>query len=84
LHAFCWLPDSAIGALPIEWNWLAGISPTNIEPKNVHFTLGTPNLPGYEDGVYADEWRAERRAWLNEGAAVAGRPTTWLEATPGC
>lgn len=51
LHGFCWLAESEIGQLPIEWNWL------NIEPKAVHFTNGTPVMPGYENAAYADEWR---------------------------
>lgn len=51
LHGFCWLADSEIGQLPIEWNWLEH------KPKAVHFTDGTPDLPGYENAAYADEWR---------------------------
>jgi lipopolysaccharide biosynthesis glycosyltransferase len=64
LHRFCWLRDEEIGALPVEWNWLASVSDAAVEPKMVHYTLGAPNLPGYEHSPYADEWRAERRAWL--------------------
>lgn len=55
LHGFTWLQDSQIGELPQEWNWLAGI--TEGEPKAVHYTLGTPDMPGYEEAPYADEWR---------------------------
>lgn len=59
LHRFDWLQDdSLIGALPLEWNWLAGVSPPIPEPKAVHFTLGTPDMPGYESSAYASEWRA--------------------------
>jgi hypothetical protein len=65
LHRFCWLEDDEIGALPQAWNWLAGYSPKSCDPSLVHFTNGTPNIPGYEDAPYADEWLAERRAWLN-------------------
>lgn len=63
LHAFCWLDDSEIGALPHEWNYLVGwthLDP-NIQPKVVHFTEGTPDMPGYENCEYADEWRMELR-----------------------
>lgn len=63
LHRFCWLRDDEIGALPEEWNWLAGHSDPTINPAIVHFTLGTPDMPGYEDQPYADEWRRELRAW---------------------
>ena len=80
LHRFCWLQDKEIGALPPEWNWLAGVSDPCLEPKLVHFTLGTPNMPGYEAAPYAGERRAERRLWLASEAAPAGRPTTWQEA----
>lgn len=46
LHAFGWLADSEIGALPPEWNWLCGVQPRPKDPKIAHFTLGTPDLPG--------------------------------------
>lgn len=59
LHGFEWLPDDAIGALPVEWNWLVGHSPRDVTPKAVHFTDGVPSMAGYENCAYADEWRAE-------------------------
>lgn len=58
LHRFCWLKDDEIGELGTEWNWLEGHSPLDIEPKAVHYTRGTPDMPGYENAPYADEWRA--------------------------
>ena len=57
LHAFEWLEDSLIGSLPHAWNWLEGHSDRGIEPKAVHFTRGTPEMQGYEDIPYAQEWR---------------------------
>lgn len=57
LHRFCWLNDDEIGALPAEWNWLAGVSDPEIKPAIVHYTLGIPRMPGYENSPYADEWR---------------------------
>lgn len=57
LHAFDWLNDGDIGSLPDEWNWLEGHSSNDIEPAAVHFTRGTPDMKGYEDIPYADEWR---------------------------
>jgi lipopolysaccharide biosynthesis glycosyltransferase len=60
LHRFCWLQDDEIGALPVEWNWLAGISPAGIDPKIVHYTEGGPWLTAYAEAPYADEWRAVR------------------------
>ncbi len=56
LHAMCWSDELEIGSLPEEWNWLEGWSSPDIDPKIVHFTRGTPDLPGYDDVRYADEW----------------------------
>lgn len=50
LHAFHWLHDWQIGALPFEWNWL------DLKPKAVHFTAGTPDLAGYESTAYGEEY----------------------------
>lgn len=57
LHAFQWLRDDEIGGLPVAWNWLAGVSEPIADPLAVHFTLGTPDMPGYETQPFADEWR---------------------------
>jgi hypothetical protein len=57
LHAFEWLEDSLIGGLPAEWNWLEGHSDSSMNPKAVHFTRGTPEMDGYGDIPYAEEWR---------------------------
>jgi len=59
LHGFCWLADSQIGALDASWNHLVGWS-GGLDPRIVHFTEGLPDVPGYENCEYADEWRAER------------------------
>jgi hypothetical protein len=58
LHGMYWLPDTQIGGLPEEWNWLEGWSDPQIDPKVVHFTRGTPDLPECEDVAFADEWWA--------------------------
>jgi hypothetical protein len=60
LHRFCWLQDEDIGELPPEWNYCVGHTELNREPMLVHFTDGLPDLPGYEDQDYAEEWRAMR------------------------
>ena len=57
LHGLCWIDDADIKGLPEEWNWLEGFSSPDIDPKIVHMTRGTPDLPGYENVAYADEWR---------------------------
>ena len=60
LQQFGWLQDNEIGELPLGFNWLVGISPPIYDPAIVHYTLGTPDLPGHEDDPYADEWKAVR------------------------
>lgn len=59
LHRFAWLNDSAIGELPLEWNWLVGEYAYRSDAKVVHFTLGGPYFPQYKDCDYASEWFAE-------------------------
>jgi hypothetical protein len=59
LHRFCWLEDHEIGALPGCWNHLVGSSPrTQARPSLIHFTSGLPDMPGYENQEYAEDWRA--------------------------
>ena len=61
LHAMCWAGEEDIGALPESWNWLEGWSSPDIDPNIVHFTRGTPDLPGTEDAAYAEAWNAEAK-----------------------
>src|SRR6185295_5915521 len=61
LHRFCWLSDDLIGALPATWNVLIGEQAPGAAAI-AHFTLGVPDLPGYETQPYADEWYAAARA----------------------
>lgn len=62
LHRFCWLEDDEIGELPPEWNYLVGVSklPEGVTPKMVHFTRGLPEMAGWENQEYAEEWRRLR------------------------
>ena len=64
LHGMEWAKE--IGSLPEEWNWLDGWSDGAIEPKNVHFTRGTPDCPDWADTTYAEEyWKwAQDAGWL--------------------
>ena len=71
LHGFSWLDDNNIGDLPEAWNWLAGWSDLKIQPNVIHYTMGTPDMPGYQDQPYADEWRA---ALQDSGVRLAGFP----------
>lgn len=63
LHRFCWLDESEICALGQEWNYLVGESPRCDDVKIAHFTLGVPDMPGYENCEFSDEWRAELHYW---------------------
>lgn len=56
LHAFAWLKDEEIGALSPAWNYLVGVNPPQTDPALVHFTLGTPDVPGHQRDPFADEW----------------------------
>lgn len=55
LHRFNWLQDHEIGNLPHQWNYLVGHYHDG-GAKAVHYTLGTPFMPGYETCDYAEEW----------------------------
>lgn len=59
MHQFRWLEEQDLGYLPEAWNWLEGSSPSSMNPCAVHFTRGTPDMAGYENVAYADEWRKE-------------------------
>lgn len=58
LHAMKWVPDEQIGALPQEWNYLVGYTNPKLvdRPKIVHYTLGTPDMPGCEKSEYHEQW----------------------------
>lgn len=58
LHALLWADDRDIGKLPSEWNHLVGYSKPSPKAKLVHFTLGTPDMPGREADEFAKEWRS--------------------------
>jgi hypothetical protein len=63
LHQFKFLADEEIREIGPEWNHLVGEYPKNPDAQLVHFTLGHPAMPGYENSEFSDEWRAERDAW---------------------
>jgi len=57
LHALLWAVDSEIGTVEMSWNHLVGYDEPNSNAKLVHFTLGTPDVPGRENDEFAAEWR---------------------------
>ena len=72
LHQFKWLEsDDLIGALPAAWNHLVGYNPPRKDAALVHFTIGGPYFPQYEDCEYAADWFAERDAMLRAAPGPA-------------
>lgn len=63
LHQFLWSRD--IGELPSEWNHLVGEYAPNPEAKLVHFTLGGPWFPEYDNCEFATEWHDEAHAMIH-------------------
>lgn len=63
LHRFQWLPDpSAIGSLPLTWNWLVGEYEPNPDARVYHYTNGSPCFEGFVDCDHADLWWADYQA----------------------
>ena len=67
LHQMLWANN--VGSLPEEWNWLDGWSPPAMDPKIVHHTRGTPDMPDWADVAYAEEWWAWaiKAGWRGHG-----------------
>lgn len=64
LHQFFWLEDNDIGSLPSTYNWIEGASPVDTSkrdwrPDVVHYTLGGPWFPEYQDVMYGELWTQE-------------------------
>jgi len=71
LHAFCWLEDDDIGALPATWNHLVGVTMMPTEHINlVHWTLGSPNIVARENTIYYDEFHHILNSWAISGGAL--------------
>ena len=67
LHQFAWVGDQEIAGLPLEWNWLVGeYANTHQNLKMLHWTLGGPWWPQYEDAPFSDLWRAWFANMLDE------------------
>lgn len=69
LHAFGWLKDDEIGALPVDWNYLVGHNGAweCAQPKAVHFTEGGPWWAGFHDVEFAADWRTEMENFIGQG-----------------
>ncbi len=71
LHRFEWLAgEDLIGALPHSWNHLVDYDPPApmAEISSLHYTIGGPYIPGFEQCGYADLWFAERDRMMHAGA----------------
>jgi hypothetical protein len=58
LHRFAWLEESEIGALQIEWNWLATEYEDNPNAHLIHYTLGTPCFRSYQTAPMSSDWHS--------------------------
>lgn len=58
LHRLEWTDN--VGALPIEWNWLADEYGENKDAKLIHYTAGTPCFHDFATTPMADLWHKER------------------------
>lgn len=58
LHRLEWTGN--IGALPIEWNWLADEYGENPNAKLIHYTAGTPCFHDFACTPMASLWHKER------------------------
>ncbi len=63
LHRLFWLADCDIGQLDQAWNYLVGYSDPELSATIAHFTNGTPDMDGYAEQKYSDEWRRARDDW---------------------
>lgn len=73
LHRFTWISDdAAIGALPLDWNFLEGEYPKPATtPRVIHFTNGGPWFDNWQGVDFADLWRAERDLYHASAAEAA-------------
>lgn len=69
LHRFCWLEDDEIGELPVEYNYLVGVTKTDkpIDPKIVHWTLGSPEILKGQEIEYESEFYNTAYDWAEAG-----------------
>lgn len=55
LHRLYWA-GTAIGSLPVKYNYLVGYYEDDIVPKALHFTDGTPMYKKYENDPFAEKY----------------------------
>lgn len=79
LHSFCWLPDMLIGDLPHEYNWIEGVSQSNIVPRVIHYTEGGPWFENYREVKHADKWWRYYKRWQDKGEYEPIKETITVE-----
>lgn len=72
LHAFTWLRDNEIGALPYSYNYIPNVSPKLAPerggmPDVIHYTDGGPWFPECQDVPYAGTWLEEYEDFQQNG-----------------
>lgn len=58
LHRFGWLDENEIAGISRDWNWLVREYNDNPRAKLLHYTVGIPAFPEYQDDHHADDWHA--------------------------
>lgn len=78
LHGFSWLPDSAIGELPMTYNYISGVSPhlNGEQPEVIHYTNGGPWFDECQDVPYGDLWLEMYENYQKAGGSISDVPTT--------
>lgn len=90
MHAFEWLEDNEIGALPTSYNYISGVSPRMpvgnggqpLLPDVIHYTEGGPWFEDIDHSTikYGEYWNYEYEDWQKNGDAIPTNvPTTKFE-----
>lgn len=79
MHAFQWLDDHLIGALPSSYNYISGISPAMpmiaqkdgklkaVVPEVIHYTEGGPWFANCKNVPFGELWENEHKHWRDDG-----------------
>lgn len=85
LHAFSWLKDNQIGALPVSYNYIMGVSPKlpperGARPDVIHFTDGGPWFEECKEVPYSQMWVDEYENWQAHGKHISEVPSVRFNA----
>jgi lipopolysaccharide biosynthesis glycosyltransferase len=84
LHAFTWLDDTLIGALPYTYNFISGVSPkmppeSGGMPRVIHYTEGGPWFDTCKDVPYGGQWIEEYEDMQRNGDFISNVPSASYE-----